>query len=184
MAKNCSVEKLRDAHSSVASIFQTIYGKESTLSPRYTRYWDPTESGVNASLSLSRMHNGSGREWREGGLKPSTASSLARFMPASWHRRPPSLSESLHLFLVVSRDSLVRSFVSPLFGISLGLFPSFLPRILICRRPSCSGATKEREGETETSVPFFLLSSDKKPQDRPRPNLFLYMYHVSYRSLQ
>ena len=37
--------------------------------------------------------------------------SLARFMPASWHGRPPSLSESLHLFLVVSRDSLVRSFL-------------------------------------------------------------------------
>ena len=155
----------------MASIFQTIYGKESTLSPHYTRYWDPTESGVNASLSLSRMHNGSGREWREGGLKPSTASSLARFMLASWHRGPPSLSENHSIFFSLSPE--IRSFVRfSAFGISLGLFPSFLPRILICRRPSCSAATKEREGETETSVPFFLLSSDKKPQDRPRPNLF------------
>ena len=118
-----------------------------------------------------------------GGLKPSTASSLACFMPASWLRRPPSLSlrESLHLFLVVSRDSLARSFVSPPSEYLLAFFlPSFLPRILICCRPSCSAATKEREGETETSVPFFLLSSDKKPQDRPRPNLFYtcIMFHI------
>ena len=125
---------------------------------------------------------GAGADGGRGGLKPSTASSLARFV-ASW--APFSLRESLHLFLVVSRDSLARSFVSPPSEYLLAFFlPSFLPRILICRRPSCSGATKEREGETETSVPFFLLSSDKKPQDRPRPNLFLYMYHVSYRFVQ
>ena len=168
----------------MASIFQTIYGKESTLSPHHTRYYDPIESGVNASLSLSRMHNGSGREWREGGLKPSTASSLARFMPASWHGRPPSLSESLHLFLVVSRDSLVRSFLRSSEYLLAFFLPSFLPRILICRRPSCSAATKEREGETETSVPFFLLSSDKKPQDRPRPNLFYTFIMFHTRSVQ
>ena len=88
----------------------------------------------------------------------------------------------LHLFLVVSRDSLVRSFLR-LRNISWPFSPSFLPRILICRRPSCSAATKERERETETSVPFFLLSSDKKPQDRPHPaKSFLYKYHVSIKS--
>ena len=88
----------------------------------------------------------------------------------------PLLSQNHSIFFSLSPE--IRSFVRfSAFGISLGLFPSFLPRILICRRPSCSAATKEREGETETSVPFFLLSSDKKPQDRPRPNLFF--IHVS-----
>ena len=98
----------------------------------------------------------------------SLASCLLRGIvgPLLSQRITPSFSRCLQRF--------ARPFVSPLFGISLGLFPSFLsflPRILICRRPSCSGATKEREGEIETSVPFFLLS-DKQPQDRPQPNLF------------
>ena len=105
----------------------------------------------------------------------SLASCLLRGIvgPLLSQRITPSFSRCLQRF--------ARSFVSPLFGISLGLFPSFLPRILICRRPSYSGATKEMEGEseTETSVPFFLPFSDKKLRMGPCQIFFAIMFHTS-----
>ena len=70
-----------------------------------TQYWHPN----HVLAPRSRMHNR-----RRGGLKPSTASPHHRSL------RGVGPSESLNLFLVVSRDS----FFALRIGISFGLFPA------------------------------------------------------------